>query len=282
MLKKIAGFLLVLVLLVFAAAAGFAVIKGLEKDKQSLVKVGESVTIPEGAEVDTAVSVGGTVTVLGRVDKDVVSVGGSVYLKDSANVGGDVVSIGGKVMREAGAIVKGDVVEVSIGGISPAVSFFTKGGILKGWAFFGLLSFIGFIVLAIIIVALFTPQVGRVSAYLETNLLNSFLIGLLITVLFIPIIVLLAVSIIGIVLIPVWVVLVAVAGFFGYFAAGHLLGKKIFHAFRIYNKSMMTETLTGIILLSLVGFVPIGGFLVKMIAALGGLGGVYQTRFGTK
>jgi hypothetical protein len=282
MLRKILGLLLVLALVIFVAAAGFAIVKGLEKGKQSLVKIGESVTIPQGAEVKSVVCVGGSVTVYGQVMEDVVAVGGSVYLKDTAMVGGDVVSVGGKVMKEPGAITKGDIVEVAVGGISPAVSFFTRGGMLKGLALFSLLNFIGFMVLAIVLIAVFTLQLGRVSASLEGHMLRDFLVGLLIMVLFVPVIIVLAVSIIGIILIPVWAILVIAAGLFGYIAAGHLLGKKILQAFRIYGKSMMTEALTGVVILFLVGLIPIGGFLVKMIAVLCGLGGVYQTRFGTR
>jgi len=195
-------------------------------------------------------------------------------------VGGDVVSVGGKVMKEPGAITKGDIVEVQVSGISPVVSFFTKGGILKGLALVSLLNFLGFIVLAIALVAIFTSQLGRVSASLEGDLLRDFLIGVLVAVLFIPVIVILAISVVGIILIPVWVVLVVAAGLFGYIAVGHLLGKKTLQAFRISGKSMMVETLTGVILLSLVGLIPIGGFLIKLIAVFCGLGGVYRTRFG--
>ncbi|HVN66766.1 MAG TPA: hypothetical protein VMT55_00210, partial [Candidatus Sulfotelmatobacter sp.] len=92
----------------------------------------------------------------------------------------------------------------------------------------------------------------------------------------------LAISLVGIILIPVWVLVVVTAAFFGYFALGHVLGKKILNACRIYGKSMMVETLTGIVMLALVGLVPVGGFLIKMIAALCGLGGVYESRFGTR
>ncbi|MCU0641070.1 MAG: hypothetical protein MUC35_03155 [Candidatus Margulisbacteria bacterium] len=282
MLRKIFGSLLVIFLLVTFAATAFALVKGLENDKQSIVRVGDSVVVPQGAEVKSAVSVGGSVTVYGKVAEDVVSVGGSVFLKDTATVGGDVVSVGGKVMKEPGAISKGDIVEVSVAGITPAVSFFTKGGMLKGLAFFGLLNFIGFLILAIILVALFTPQLGRTSSSMEGNLLRDCLIGLLIAVLIIPVAIILAVSIVGIILIPVWIVLVIGAGLFGYIAIGHLLGKKTLQAFRIHGKSMMVETLCGIVLLSLIGLVPVGGFIIKMIAWLCGLGAVYMTRFGTK
>lgn len=282
MLRKILGSLLVIILIVSASAAAWAVIKGIEEHKQALVKIGESVVVPEGAEVESAVSVGGSVTVYGRVIEDVVSVGGSVYLKDPATVGGDVVAVGGKIMREPGAIVRGDIIEVAVAGIAPTVSFFTKGGILKGLALFKLFSFIGFLALTIILLAVFTPQLGRVSAALEKDLLQNFLWGLLIAVLFIPIILVLMVSLVGIVLVPLWGMLVAAAGLFGYIAVGHLLGKKTLHAFKTSGWSMMVETLIGVVLLSLIGLIPVGGFLIKMIASLCGLGGVWLTRFGVK
>ncbi|MDD4178478.1 MAG: hypothetical protein PHH14_00295 [Candidatus Margulisbacteria bacterium] len=282
MLKRIfSAFFIILLLVVFGVSA-FALVKGLSKDKQAMVKVGESVTIPEGAEVKSVVCVGGSVTIYGTIDEDVVCVGGSIFLKDSAIVEGAAVSVGGKVMKEPGAITKGDIVEVSVGGISPAVSFFTKGGILKGLAIFSFLSFIGFVALTMILVATFTPQIGRVSGILEEDLLRNFLIGLLIAVLFVPVVIMLGVSIVGIILIPVWAIIIVCASLFGYIAAGHLLGKKILHAFKIYGRSMMTECLTGVVLLWLIGLVPIGGLLVKLIASLTGIGAVYWTRFGTK
>ncbi len=279
MLKKILGCLLVTIL---AATASLAVVKGLEKGRQSVVKIGESITIPQGADVKDVVSVGGSVTVYGQVQGDVVSVGGSVYLKDTAEVGGDAVSVGGKIMREPGAIARGEIVEVSGVGISPAVSYFTRGGIAQGISYSSLITAIGFIILAIILVAMFTPQLGRVSGVLEGDLLKNFLIGVVIALLFFPIIIALLLSIVGIVLIPAWIILVGAAALFGYIAAAHILGKKTLHALRLMDKSMLTETVVGIVLLSIVGLVPVGGFVIKVIAALCGLGGVYVTRFGTR
>lgn len=281
MLKKIFIPLLVLSLLVTVAAAGFAIVKGLEKSKQSLIKIGESITVPEGAEVKSVIVVGGSVTVYGQVLDDVVAVGGSIYLKDSAVVGGDSVAVGGKVMKEPGAIARGDVVEVAMGGVSPLISFFIKGGILKGLVLFSLLTIVGFLILAVVLVALFTPQLGRVSGQLEKDLLPNFLIGSLMMIIFVPVVITLAVSIVGIILIPIWLALVVAGGLFGYIAAAHLLGKKTLQAFKIFGQTMMLETLAGVILLSLIGLVPVGGFLIKMIAVLCGLGGVYKTRFGT-
>jgi hypothetical protein len=282
MLKKIFGPLLIAILLTLAATSSLAVVKGLVSVRESIVRVGENIVIPQGASVKSVVSVGGSVTVYGQVAEDVVAIGGSVFLKDTALVGGDTVAVGGRIMREPGALAKGEIVEVSAAGVSPAVSYFTKGGLLQGILIFRLMTFAGFVILAVILVALFMPQLGRVSGVLEGDLLRNFLTGLLIALAFVPIIIVLAVSLIGIVLIPVWVILVGAAGLFGYIAVSHVLGKKTLHAFRLMDKSMMTETIVGIVLLSIVGLVPVGGLIVKMIAVLCGLGGVYATRFGTR
>ena len=282
MLKKIFFPALVALLVISATVSCYAIVKNLEQEKQSLIKVGESITIPEGSVVKTAVDVGGSITIYGKVEEDVVCVGGSVFLKDSAMVGGNVVSVGGKIMKEPGAILKGDVVEISIPAVSPFVCFFTKDGFLTGIAIFQLLNFIGFVILTVILVAIFTKQLGKVSSKIEKDVLVSFLVGTLLLVLFVPIIIVLFISLVGMVLVPVWIVLAISAGIFGYTAAAHLLGKKTFHAFRLKGLSMMTETLLGVLLLSLVGFIPIAGFLVKLIATLCGLGAVYTTRFGTK
>jgi hypothetical protein len=255
MFRKIFGLLLVAALFFSVSSVSSAMVRGLDASSQELVKVGEDAVVPADAVVKSAVSIGGSVTVIGQVKEDVVAVGGPVYLKKNAEVGGDVVSVGAKVVKEPGAVIK---------------------------AIISLLTFIGFIILTILVVALFTPQLGLVSANIEQKTLRSFLLGLLIAILFVPIVIALAVSIIGIILIPVWGVLVAVAAFFGYFAVGHLIGKKTLHAFKVQGKSMMIETLIGIIILSLISLVPIGGHIIKLIAVLCGLGGVYETRFGTR
>jgi hypothetical protein len=279
MLKR--SLLLFLIVATFATFS-HAMMRGFESSKESLVKIGESVVVPEGAEVKSVVSIGGSVTVFGKVSDDVVSVGGSVFLKDNSSVGGDVVSVGGKVIKEPAAVAKGDIVEVGMPGISPTVSFFTKGGVLQGILLFRLMAFVGFLVLAAILVALFTPQLGRQSAVIEADVMSNFWVGLVTILLFGPVIFMLLVSIVGIVMIPLWILVYVLAGIFGYVAAGHLLGKKILIAAKISGKSMMVETLIGVTFFWLVGLVPFIGFMVKVFAVICGLGAAYQTRFGTR
>jgi hypothetical protein len=144
------------------------------------------------------------------------------------------------------------------------------------------LNLVGLIVLVALLVAFFTPQLGRISGVIERDIIKNFFWGLLIFILVIPITLALLISIIGIVLIPLWLLLVAAAVVFGYIAAGHLVGKRVLNALRIRNQSMMTETLTGVIILWLIGLIPLVGWLIQLIAHCCGLGAASLTRFGTR
>ena len=78
--------------------------------------IGSSIVVGEDELVtDPVVAIGGSVTVLGRVDDDVVAVGGSVRLGPKARVRGDVTAVGGRVEQEKGATIGGTVNEVRIG-----------------------------------------------------------------------------------------------------------------------------------------------------------------------
>ena len=57
---------------------------------------------------DAVVAIGGSVTVLGRVDDDVVAIGGGVHLGPKAVVRGGVTSIGGSHRARARSVVDGD------------------------------------------------------------------------------------------------------------------------------------------------------------------------------
>jgi hypothetical protein len=275
MLKKM---LLVLLVVILGSSIGFAGSK--DDGGQSIVKFGENIEITRDMEVETAVSIGGSITVYGKVLEDVVAVGGSIDLKNSALVGGDVVSVGGGIEKAPGAIIKGDIVEASVPGIAPMISACSSGDVLKGWAAFSILSFIAFLVLVAILVALFGPQLGAVSERIEKELMRTFLFGLLACFLFVPIIILLVISFAGIILIPVWAVLAAIALLFGYIAAAHFIGRKVLAAFKVTKTHMMAETLTGVVLLALVGLVPVIGFIIKAVVGCMGLGSVVLTRFG--
>lgn len=281
MVKRIICLLMVVGLLGGSATFSFAVVKGLQSQQDSIAKVGKVLIVPLNAEVKDAVSVGGPVIVLGRVEKDVVSVGSSVYVRDSAVIGGDVVSIGGRVFRSPKAIIGGDTVEINVKQFVPAAAYVSRGKILSGLAVVTLLNFLALLIVAALLVAFFTSQLGKISAKIEAGVVRSFLWGLLFLLLVLPAAILLVLTLIGILLLPLFVVVVAAALFVGHIAAAHLVGKKLLALIKQYNKSMMTETLTGVAALWLIGLVPFVGGLVNAFFVCCGFGAVTLTRFGT-
>lgn len=282
MVKKIWSLLLVSLLVFAFASTSFSVMKGLEGGAPDVVKVGEPVEVPAGQQVGSAVAVGGPVTVRGHVKKDAVAVGGSVHLKNRSFVGGSAVAVGGKVHKNPGAVVQGDIAEIKLPCVLPNCGPISSQYLLGMLALLDALLLIWAVILAMVFVSFFTPQMGRVSSEMESKPVKTFLIGLLIALLIVPIGLILILSIVGIALVPIWVLLLVAAWLLGGFAASHLIGKKLLYAMRIYGKSMMVETLAGVIILFLLGMVPVLGPLVKSIACLCGLGAVYNTRFGTK
>ncbi|KAF0133237.1 MAG: hypothetical protein FD145_1382 [Candidatus Saganbacteria bacterium] len=271
--KRIVALLITLLLFV----PSFAALKGLENlSDNSIVKVGENVDVPEGVETKAVVAVGGTVTIAGRVKEDVVTVGGDIILKKTAVVNGSAVAVGGKVEKEAGATLKGELTEIKF----PA-AIITK-GLGFGLALISVLSFISFLVFALIIVAFFVKPLGVVSYYVEKLPGHALLWGVLAAFLIIPAIVMMVLSIIGIPFIPLFFIIIASAFIFGYVASSQLIGKVVLRTVRVYNKPIMFETAVGLIALYVIGFLPVFGFIIKGLFSIMGLGAVFVTRFGSK
>ena len=244
---------------------------------RDFVKFGRNLTVKQGMKVHDAVAIGGRVTVEGEVQRNVVAVAGSVYLASSAVVGGDVISIGGVIEKEEGAQVQGDQVEAALPGFSSFITTLSQGDWHElSWVFrlIAIIASIGFMGLALIVVLLIPRPIGIISSTVEHDTLKVAGWGLLGIFLILPVALLLAVSIIGIVLIPVEIIFVVCALLVGYIAVAQLLGKKITFALRKPNRPIFWETLWGLIVLWVIGLVPALGALVKSVAGLLGLGGV--------
>lgn len=248
----------------------------------NIVRLNTDVVVGGGSTVDSAVSVGGSVRVDGTVRKDAVAVGGSVFLGPGSRVMGNVTSLGGTVVRQQGSQVDGDVTIVDS---SHLPSFVTPDSghwwdVRYGFPpVIGVFSFIGFLVLALIVVAVAPGAIGSVSSTIEHGALKSFFLGVLGSASIFPVAFMLVISIIGIVLIPFEMLLVGLGFFVGYIAVAQLIGKKIFIAARYPNRPMVLETVVGTVALWLVNMVPFLGWLVVVCAAVTGFGGVIASLF---
>ncbi len=189
--------------------------------------------------------------------------------------------IDGETLKELGVNIKDGRIEIDLPTVAPIVTEVTKGDILGGLIVAKILSFIGFLVLAILVVAFFNKNVDLTAMAVEKSAGSKFLWGLLVVLLVLPITVLLIVSVIGIAVLPVWLVLLIAASILGYVAIAEIFGEKILTALRVKKPTTMTCVVVGTIILGLLGLVPFVGWLIKLIAAVCGLGAVVTTRFGT-
>ena len=246
------------------------------KDK---VRFGGDVVVDEGTEVKDAVAVGGSVTVNGKVRDSVVAVGGSVILGRNAVVGKDVVSVGGAVKQEQGSKIHGDVVEVNIPGVSAIIPFFFEDPSSSWFWIFKITIFLGFLALAVLMVAVLPKPFNLISNNVQQNLGKVILWAVLGLVVLIPLAFFLLISVVGIPLIPLEVFLVGIAFLFGYIAIAQLIGDKIAAFVKKPALGVIWLTVMGLLALWLIGWVPFLGSLVKATVIVLGFGGVLATLF---
>jgi hypothetical protein len=246
------------------------------------VVFGQSLTIGADETVDKAVAIGGSVTVAGHVRYDAVAIGGSVTLLPGASVGGDSVAIGGAVSVAEGATLEGD--NVSLGGAIP-----TTVGSMTRWVvgephMFSMFRFASrltravlLLVIAVLIAAAFPGALTRIGAYLVDRPGLSALGGVAILLGFVPLCVLLAVTIIGIPLIPVAVLLLVALFLFGFTVSAAWLGERLPF---LQEKTPVKTVVLGGAVFALVGLIPWIGTVALILAAAFSAGATFLSRFG--
>ena len=161
-----------------------------------------------------------------------MAIGGSVTLLPGARVEGDAVAIGGAVSVAEGATLEGD--NVSLGGAIPTTVGSMTRWVVGGPHMFSMFSFASrltravlLFVIAVLIAVAFPGALTRIEAYLVNRPGLSALGGVAILLGFVPLCVLLAVTIIGIPLIPVAVMLLVALFLFGFTVSAAWLGERM-------------------------------------------------------
>jgi hypothetical protein len=267
------------------------------------VSLGGPVLVDADEEVFDAIALGGPLTVRGKVRGDAIALGGAVTLEPAAIVDGDVVALGGPVRVAARATVSGDV--TAIGGsvdIDPEATVEGQqlrvggslGGLISGLvhsmagarevppfalrALWHVMHAVVLVVVALLVLAFLPERVERVRGFLTTRPGASALGGLAIAVGFVPVIVLLCVSIVGIPLVPVVLVAVAALLAMGITAAATWLGDRL--PLLEGRKSPFVALLLGVAVLTLVDLIPIVGGLAVIVLAFAAGGAALFSRFG--
>ncbi len=246
---------------------------------KEIVKFGSDVIVDNNMTVKEVEVFGANITVNGTVQKDVVAIGGDVLLGPTAKVGKEVISIGGAIHKEPGAHIGDNEVELNIPGLSSLIGFSTTTNWV-GWALtFKIFSFIGFVALALVIVAVIPKPFGLISTNVQQNTLKAILLGVLGLVALVPLAIFLAITIIGLPLVALEIFIVGIAFLVGYIAIAQLVGDKIAVLLKRPALNALWVTLLGLLTLWLIGWVPVIGSVVKAVAILLGFGGVLATLF---
>ena len=275
------------------------------------VRVGASIHIDSDELVDgDVVAVFGAVRIDGTVTGDVVAVGGSVRLGPDALIEGDVTAVGGTIDRAAGARVMGSIDEVAWGGPDIRV----RGPEFHAPFLEGIGGLVGTVVWIILLGAfaslaylLARRPVERMTYRVATSPWKAALVGLVAQILFFPVLVLLvillAVSIIGIPLllvIPFALVALVLGVLVGFTAVARQLGGAAEQRFGWQHDSPFIAVLIGVGIIMLLSFfasalgvaggplkvfaviLGILGFVVQYAAWTVGFGALLLTRFGTR
>lgn len=241
---------------------------------RNIIRFGEDVIVPANEELDNAYAFGGDVTLESgaHVTDTAIALGGDVILESDARIDGDAYAIGGEVITADGAIVGGE------SGVL-AQEWGWRMARNRGWNGFGLyyLSSLASHVLLTLIsagigVLLMRWRPGFLPSLAETVRqfpLQSIFWGLGGIVAAIGLVILLAISIIGILLLPPISVIITASVWVGSLGIALWLGEKI------WSKPDHTPTeqfLMGVLILGVIGLVPLAGGLVIAIANLVGFG----------
>jgi hypothetical protein len=199
-------------------------------------------TVPAGTTVRGSVVARGPVVVAGRVEGSVVSLAGDVTVARGGAVTGDALAVGGRVsaegevdgeMRSMSSLPARVTAAAAVDGRTPVQRTYESMKIVAGT--FGVL-----LVIAIGVLLFAGPNLDEVVATLERRFGRAFWVGLLGQLLILPVLVVLvvalAVSIIGILLIPFAIVAYAigVAGILtlGFLAVARMIGGAVWSSSR--------------------------------------------------
>ncbi len=261
--------------------------------------MGSDLLIETGEIVSDATAVGGTLTVRGTVKGDAVAVGGSVKLEQGASVDGDAVSVGGSVTAPAGVHLGGDT--VSIGGsvdVDPSVTIggdrVQVGGRLGSLlvkliglghqesftmrAASALLHIVMLLAVGVVFVTFVPSRVANVRQFLTARPGYSALAGLGLLLGFLPLCVVLAVTLIGIPLIPVALLAAVLLYLIGLTAAATWLGERM--PVLADRKTPINIVLLGLGAIAALSLVPFLGAAVVFLVATMAAGAALLSKFG--
>jgi uncharacterized RDD family membrane protein YckC len=267
---------------------------------RDVVRIGQDYTLDARDAVGQIVVVSGAATIQGHVDRDVLVVFGKAQLASTAAIDGSLIVIGGSASVRPGAAVRRDL--VVMGGAFDGPAGFMPGGqhIVVGpaalgerleaivpWISRGLLwgrlivpglAWVWEIVGAFFLVYLalnliFNRSVGATAQTMAAKPLTAFVVGLLVLLLTGPVCLLLAVSFVGIAVVPFVICALFAAWIVGKVGVARWIGRSIM---RRESSELPLQSIgsfgLGFAVMCLAYMIPVLGLVTWTMAGVFGLG----------
>lgn len=247
--------------------------------EDNVIRIFEDVEIAEDKEISgNVVAVMGDVKVDGKVMGDVVAIMGDLEINNY--VGGEVVSIMGSLIQGTNADIKGNITEVSVANLSNInLGFpFALSGFF-GW-YFKIIKLIVSFGLVVLVFSFMPNHQKNMANAVKKEPWRKLFIGIIASLLIPVVILLTALTIIGIPLIPVVIFLIAAAKFIGYVAIVYIVGERIAGIGKA-DMSIYLQLLLGVAALWILNIIPIFGIIAYLVVTFIALGAVIDTKFGT-
>lgn len=250
----------------------------------NLIRLGGSVTVAEKQVVENAIAIGGSAIVQsnGRVTKTVIAIGGDVILNKGARVDGDAYAIGGKVVQTEGA---------TIGGSNGTFNDQSDGQGMMGMhrdrdsflpmyfihANLRMFSAIVGAIVGIILLRTAPSFLPNLAATVRQYPGQSALWGMGAIVAFVALNVFLAITLIGIPLIPLFSLIFALTSLVGALGISLFVGQQVVKNDR---QSNVYRFLIGLLIIIVLALIPFVGGIVVVVVSVIGLGSLLTWKFG--
>ncbi len=265
---------------------------------QDIVRVGQDFTLAEGDEASSVVVIMGNATINGRarelvvvmgtvtlgprarIDQQTVSVLGGVQVSEGAAIGRELVVIGGALDAppsfrpgREGVVINPPLLGTRVNSLLP---YLTQGPlvgrlIVPSLTWLWSIVFVFFVVYVVVNLLVDQP-VRLATAAIEDKTLTAFGTGLLVLLLAGPVSFLLAVSLVGILVIPVLACAILAATLIGKVATFRWLGRRVWPGDAEAPLRATITFLIGFAIVTLLYMVPVIGVLAFALLGVLGLG----------
>lgn len=271
------------------AAPGDITLEKNHSAESDIISVGHSIFI-EGHATHSVTALGGSIRVNGTVDGDVAALGGEVWLGPEAIVGGDLIVLGGKLYHSPTARVAGKTLATTYfqdelrrtfvpSERSVLTRTFDRTALL--WR---LARVLAWFIIAVLVILFIPIETAFAMDRFERDFAKIAVIGLLAVIVFIGLLALFSLLIkiiIGIPLVFLLVLLLFSMWAFGavafYLTIGRLFVRWVFKR----PLPLAMYALLGLILWSLLSFIPIVNLFIPYLVFIFALGISLATKFGS-